>query len=766
MLYTTRRDRAGDVRNLRWSWKRIGLLRQFATSFSDLGSVSIGTVTLSDDAPEPITIEIATAGYFQALRVPALAGRPFLSREDDGEGAHPVVLLSHDLWTRRFGGDERIVGRTVHLNGVPLTIVGVLPAGFNGISGRAELWIPPSMAPPLTYSGYLTTNQDFIGVVARLAPGVSQAHAQRELALVAANVQQLAPSTADEPDDHFGATCILLNEARVNPTTRRAVLFLFGATGFLLLLACTNVAILLIGRGLSRRKEIAIRVAVGASRWRIIGQLLAESLALAAAAAAIGTLASAWLAPLLPIPADAARTLGSWSVVGEFAAPRVDLHVLAFVIMLVMLTSVGFGLAPAMKATRVDLTSALKEGTTGGGVSRRSIDLRQVLLVGELCLAVVLLTGAGLMLSSYRRLQQTPLGFDHDRLITFLLRPSEVKYPPAKAPALIDRVLAEIRVLPGVDAATVDACTPLGQCASSTLYVIGRPAPRPEDAPFVLRHYVAPDHFRTLGIPLLRGRAFTGRDRAGAPRVAIINEAAARRFFPGENPIGQRVWFDGGSSFDRPDSSAEIVGIVGDVPYQALDHDPVQADFYTPYAQFTFASRMVIVRTNVSSAVMPAIRRALRRADPDLVPLDVQTMIERAEASWSRQSYVSALLASFGAVALLLAAIGVFAVVANAASERRREIGIRTALGARARDVLATVVGRTAILAVAGLTLGLLLAIALSRTIQSLLYQTRPIDPIVMVAVVLVLGAAVGIASWLPARKALRADPLEALRVD
>ena len=380
----------------------------------------------------------------------------------------------------------------------------------------------------------------------------------------------------------------------------------------------------------------------------------------------------------------------------------------------------------------------------------------------------MLLVAGALMLESFRRLRGEKLGFEPRGLITFWLRPPEVKYPPPRAALLVERALEEIARVPGVVAATVDGCAPVGTgCANSTLYVIGRPQPTPEDAPPVLRHYVGPDHFRTLGVPLIRGRVFTSQDRAGSPRVAIINALAARRFFPDEDPIGKRVWFGGGSTFDRPDSAAEIVGIVGDVAYQALDTRPIQPDFYTPYRQFTYASRMVLVRTpGDPAAIVPALRRAVRNADPDLPLYDVQTMEHRMGESWAKRRFDTLLLAAFGAAAIVLAAMGIYAVVAHSVAQRTREIGIRVALGAALADVVALVVREGMSLPIVGLVAGVGVSLMLARTLRSMLYGVSETSPVVFAAVTLLLGAVALVACYLPARRVVHVDPLVALKTD
>jgi putative ABC transport system permease protein len=423
---------------------------------------------------------------------------------------------------------------------------------------------------------------------------------------------------------------------------------------------------------------------------------------------------------------------------------------------------------PAFRATRVDLTSDLKDGGPGGGMAgrRSQIGARQWIVGAETALAVALLFCGGALIASWRRMEKTDLGFERERLLTFMVRPSDVRYPAPKAPAFIERVLAEVSRVPGVQAASVDGCTPLATgCANTTLYIMGRDQPAPKDAPGVLRHYVGPDHFRALNVPVLRGRTFNAGDRAGAPRVAIINQTAAKRFWPNEDPIGQRVWFGGGSNFDRPDSSAQIIGIVGDVAYQQLDSRPFQPDFYTPYMQFTYATRFVLVRTaGDPSAIVPDLRRALRAADPDLALFDVRTMTERMHESWSRLSYQIRLLTTFAIVALVLAGTGIFAVIIHSISDRRREIGVRIALGATPAQIVALTGNRGARPALIGLAIGLVAALAIGRAMSSLIYGVRALDPAVSGTVLVMTVAVVLLATYLAARRALLIQPVDALK--
>ena len=772
ILLITRAEPNAPLAMERWSWPRSRLLRQTAQSFDRIASFSPSVLALTDDVPEPVNAEVVSSDYWPVVRVQPSEGRAFTADEDEGAGAHPVVLLGFDLWQRRFGGDRSVVGRMIGVNGVSLRVIGIVPRGFHGLSGRAQLWVPATMAPRLSYADYLVTNQNFMSVIGRLKPGVSLEEARAELAVVGAEIQRVAPSRFNNTSTRFAATALSLNDARIDPTTRRPMFLLLAAAACLLLLSCANVAGLLLGRAVSRRREIAIRVATGASRNRIVGQLLAEAGMLAVGGGVLGVLIALPMGAQLAFPSAMSRGRNFYGSIGEFATPRIDARVLMCCVVLCAITTIAFGLMPALRATRVDLTRDLKDGAAGGGVGGRHLrfggEARQWIVGGETALAVALLFCGGALLASWRRLDSTELGFDRSQLMTFMIRPSEVRYPTTKAPALIDKVLAEIARVPGVEAATVDGCTPVATgCASSTLYVMGRVQSKPEDAPGVLRHYVGPDHFRTLDVPLVRGRTFNANDRAGAPRVAIINQLAGRRFWPNEDPIGKRVWFGGGSNFDRPDSSAEIVGIVGDVAYQALDSRPFQPDFYTPYAQFTYATRFVLVRTRGGpNAVVPELRRAVRAADPDLALFDVQAMTDRMHDSWSRLSYQIRLLTAFAIVALVLAATGIFAVIAHSIGDRRREIGVRIALGATPTQIITLIGNRGARPATIGLGIGLVAALMIGRVMASLVYGVRAVDPAVSGTVLVTTLVVVLLATYLAARRALLIQPVDALKQD
>ena len=621
------------------------------------------------------------------------------------------------------------------------------------------------MAPHLSYRDYLTTNQNFITVIGRLRDGVPMAAARAEMTVVGQRVHAAHPSEMDTPQDQFSAAVMTLNDARIDIVTRRALLLLTGAVVVLLMIACANVASLLLGRAAGRRREIAVRLAVGASRGRLVRQLLVESGLIAALSGVVGLVIAFWTIAAVQIPPTLARGRNFFGAVGEFATPTVDWRVIAFTVTISACTVLLFGLAPALRATRTDLVTDLKAGVRASAASGRS-GLRESVVVLQIALAVVLIVGCGLLLTSYARLRDTRLGFDPSRLLTFMIRPSEVTYTTATAPALIDRVLEEVGRVPGVEAATVDGCAPLSmQCASASLHVAGRPWTNGTDAPVVLRHYVAPAHFKTLGVEIVRGRGFSEDDRAGRPPVVVINEAAAERFWPNDNPIGQRVWFEESPTIGSPDSTAEIVGVTRNIAHQPLDEDPIQPDFFTPYAQFTYPTRMVLVRTRGEPlALVAPIAGAVRRADPALALFDVQTMEARARGSWSKHTFQTGLFLVIGVIALALAITGVYAVTSYYIVSRTREIGVRMALGASSIVVARTAMSQTARLALSGGTIGVLGAVALSRIIGATLHETSPLDPGVFAGAVVVLMGAVIAASYFPVRRALRVNPVEVLR--
>lgn len=772
ILYVTRLSPTGGLTRLRWSFHQFQLLRSATRPalFTDLASftrVSVQTRIGAGDA-DPAEGEVVSASYFPVVGVTPALGRTFATDEHDDSRSNGEVVVGYDLWRRGFGAEPAAIGRRMAINGKSFTVVGVMPRGFRGLTGRAELWIRPGMAAATTYPDYLITNQNFISVAARLAPTVTLQRAAAALQSIGSAIDRAAPSEREAREERFSATAVSLNAARVDPSERQWVLLLAGAVGFLFLLACANVSNLLIVRSLARRRELAIRAALGASPFAIARVVAVDGVGLALAGSAVGATSAALVLPALVLPARLIAPRNMYGSIGAFADPAVDIRFLAVAIVVALLAALACAMLPALIPQAIDLSRDLKDGapTSTIGASHRRLTARSLIVALETALALMLLVAGGLMVESYRRLRNAPLGFEPEHVLTFWIIPSDAAYPPASAPALIDRVLSEIGRVPGVVAASVDGCTPVSTgCANSTLFVVGRPEPRPQDAPPVLRHYVGPDHFRALGVPLLRGRTFDAGDRAGRHRVAIINQLAAERFFPNEDPIGQRVWFGGGSSFDRPDSAAEIVGIVGDVAYQSLDERPMQPDFYTPYAQFTYSARAVLVRSlGDPAALVPSIRAAVRRAEPSLALREVRTMEEQLSYSSAGRRFDTMLLTGFASIALLLAGMGIYAVVAHAVAQRTREVGIRIALGARPRDVVAMVIRDGMTIPIAGLATGVAGSLAMTRMIRSALYGVSATNPGVYVVLTALLAGCGVAACYFPARRAARVDPLVALK--
>ena len=765
ILFMTRSRAGATPTKVRWSWPRFRELAAAQRSFVGVASFSAFTGAFTDGDAEPVDGELVSSSYLALLGVRPLIGHGLDVSSDELATTQPVALLGYDVWQDRFGKSESVIGRAVEINGVRLSVIGVLPAGFKGLSGRASVWMPATIAPRASYADYLVTNQNFISVVGRLRPGVALEQAQAELAVLGGGIDRRSPIADPETGEHVSATAVGINDARIDPSTRRPMLLLLAGAACLLLLACANVAGLLLGQVSARRRDVALQAALGATRGRIVRQLLVEASLIALGGAAAGVAIALPLTARGGVPAAAFRARNFYGAMGEFAAPRVDGRVLAFSIALGVATVLLFGLLPALQSSRVDLKHALNDAGRGS-VGVGSMRLRHLLVAAETALALVLLVAGGLFAASLRALSDTEVGFDRRNLITFMIRPSDVKYPPPKAPALISRVLDEVRRVPGVEAASVDGCAPMSTgCANSSLYIVGRPWSPPNAAPFVLRHYVGPEHFRALGTPLLRGRAFTDADRAGGERVAIINERAAKRFWPNQDPIGQRVWFGGGSNFNRPDSAATIVGIVGDVAYQPLDDHPVQSDFYTPYAQFTYVNRTVLVRTRGDPrGAMSEMRHAVQRASPELAIFDPRTMEEHAGDTWMRVTYQTNILVAFAVAALLLAAGGIFAVIAQVIADRTNEIGVRVVLGAGPRQVLAAVGSHGLRPAAIGVVVGLLAGVAVGRVLAAFLYGVPSLHFVVLGGVAAVVIAIAAATTYLGARRALSISPMDALR--
>jgi putative ABC transport system permease protein len=763
ILFNTSATPTDGLIRLRWSMPNITALRSSATSFETVASFTGALLSMSGRGdPEHVEGEVVSSGYFRTLRVWPIAGRTFDAAEDTVGGAQPVTMIGWRLWRRTFAGDPAIIGGTIVVNDVPLTIVGILPEGFTGLTGKAELWIPPPMAARLTYADYLTTPQNFISVVARLKEGATLAGANAELAAIGSRFvgEGAAPGTV------WGALGVPLRDARVEPSQRQSALMLLAAAVCVLVIACANVASLLLARGRVRRREIAVRLAIGSGRRRLVQQMLTEGLVMAAAAGVCGTVLASWGVDVFARTAPAVIPSGrnNYLAIGSLGAPALDPAVLMFALATAVSTTLLCALAPALAASKLELVTALKEDNRSGGRRGRALSM---LVVSEVAIACLLVTASGLLIENFARIQSRRSGFVADDVLTFWVRPPGSRYPIASGPATVDRLLTRIQAVPGVESAAVNRCTPFSGCSRTILFLPGHPLD-PSAAPGVGRHYVSSDYFRTLGIPILGGRGIAPTDRAGAPPVAVVNESGARRFWPGENPIGKRVWFGTTTGpFSDPARAVEIVGVAGDVKYEGVDQPdrPDRADFYTSYLQFSYPDTMIIVKARgAATALLPAMRTAIASVDPSLPIYDAMTLDERIGVAVSRPRFNATLLGSFAGAAILLAAIGVYGMLSYSVSARMRDIGVRVALGADAGRVLRLVIGEGLRLAALGGAIGLGASFALARLAERLLPDAPAWDArLVGIAGVIMLAVSAA-AAFIPARRASAVDPMVVLR--
>jgi putative ABC transport system permease protein len=708
--------------------------------------------------PEQVRAIRVSAGYFRLLGAPVALGRTFTPDEDRPSAGHTAVL-SYNLWQRRFGADPRIVGRTISLDSAPYTVTGVLGPGFD-----TELDTPPDIWLPFQIDPDSTDHAHYFNVIARLKPGITLAMANARLQLAGDEFRRKFPNMIGARDSFRVEP---FEDAMVSDV-RFSLLALAGAVGFVLLIACANVANLLLVRAAGRRREIALRAAIGASRGRIVRQLLAESLALSIAGGALGLcLGVVGVRALLAInPGDIPR-------IGEHgSAIAIDWRLLAFTILISLITGVLFGLVPALDASRADLSTALKEGARSGS-SARQTHTRAFLVVAETALALVLLVGAGLLIRTFVALRAVDPGFDSHNILTMRMSLAGPRFNHTSAVSqLLRNGIMRLAALPGVTAAGASYSLPLEGAFGVPFNIVGRiPANGRYDGGGW--HAVSPEYFNVFRIPLLRGRAFTERDDSGSDPVAVINQAMARKFWPGGDPIGQRVLLGKGYGPEFAESERQIIGVVGDVHDFGLENRPTPK-VYIPMAQVTdgitalanrAASLAWIVRSSVApSSLRSAMNNELRQASGGLPAGHVRSMDEIRRGSTARASFNMSLLTILGCTALLLAAVGIYGMMAYSVQERTREIGIRLALGAKSADVRRMVVFEGMRLALIGIFLGIVGALALRRVITSFLFGVHAWDPLVFLAVPLSLTAVALLAVWLPALRATRINPVNALR--
>jgi len=723
--------------------------RAQARSFQGMAGFRSDHVMLSGvGEPEMLRSAQVSARFLPLLGVRPAIGRAF-DEADDRPEATPVAMLSNGVWKRRFGGDPSVVGRAVQLDASPYTIVGVLPASFAFFPEAVDVYTPVGLMgsrPSWLERG----NHSAMRVLARLAPGVSLEGARGEMETIMLRLEKEYPKT----NSGNRATITYLDDAMFRDF-RAALWILLAAVGVVLLIACANVAHLLLARASSRRREFAIRAAIGAGRARIVRQLLTESLLLAGVGGALGIVLAIWmLGPLLRMAPSEIPRLGD---------TRIDPVVLLFTLAASTLTGLIFGLVPAAQASRSDPQTTLRESgntSTGGGARQR---LRSALFVSEVALAFVLAVASGLLLRSLRQVEGVPPGVETDGVLALDVYLPEAKYKTdADLLRFYENSLAEIRRLPGVEKASASMCTPVvGQCWGSVYLVSDRPVPEQSDLPTSAFNNVEASYFQTMGVPLKEGRFFEATDTPTSPPVVVINEKMARKWWPNESPIGKRIK-QGFPQSDRP--YREIVGVVADVPQSGLDEE-IRTEVFLPMTQNTTTAMTLLVRTSQAPMSMSrSVVGAIHDIDKDQAVTAVQPMSQYIVESLARRRFYTLLLGTFGALALLLASVGIYGVVSYGVAQRTREIGIRTALGADRGDVLRLVFRQSLQLAAVGLVIGAVAAFGLTRFLTSLLFGIGPTDPLTFGGVAVVVGGVVALACARPARRALAVDPASVLR--
>jgi putative ABC transport system permease protein len=707
--------------------------------------------------PESVAVLNASSSLFPLLNARLAVGRAFLP-EEDRAGAERVVVLSHGLWLQRYGADPQLIGQKITLDNTAYTVIGVtapdfqfphrgeLPARFK-ITTKVDLYRPLAFTPAEMNDRL----DDHLAVVARLKPGVSAEQASVNMSAIARRLAEQYPQTNKDR----GARLTPLHQQAVGKA-RTALLVLLGAVGFVLLIACANVANLLLARAAGRRKEMAIRAALGASRRRVVQQLLTESLLLAIAGGIAGLLLAWRLVALLLLMAS--------DNLPRAQDIRLDTRVACFTLVVSLLTGIVFGLLPAVQASKIDFGEGLKEGTRGGvGLLRRR--LRGCLIVGEVALALVLLIGAGLLIRSFAQLTEVDPGFDPRGIVMMNVWPQPPKYTNAQANAFHQQTLERVRALPGVEAATMVHPAPLsGDSRSADFGVEGRPSPTEEPFNAGLR-IVSPDFFKTFHVPLINGRLFAESDDAKAPPVVVVNESLARNYFANENPLGKRIVSSG--------QTYAIVGVVGDVKHSALDEE-AKAELYLPMGQSSRRTMTLAVRASGDPLavrasgdplqIVAAVRGQIRAVDTEMPIFNLQMMERLIDKSVAPRRFNMLLLGVFALVGLALAAVGLYGVMSYTVTQRTHEIGVRMAMGAQTDDVLRLIVGEGLKLTLIGALLGLGGALALTRLLKTLLFGVSATDPLTFIVIAALLIMVALLACWIPARRATKVDPLIALR--
>jgi putative ABC transport system permease protein len=728
--------------------------KQQCNSFDQIAAYTTQGFNLTGVAePERLRGAVVSATLFATLKADAQHGRTFLNDEDQF-GHDQVAVLSHALWQRRFAGDAAIINKTINLDGQTVTVVGIMPPSFHFPDKDTEIWRPLAFDPEL-----LTENNrgsHFLNVIARLKPNVTVPQAQADFDTVTARLSQEHKPTYPSG---FSTKVRSLHEDLVG-NLRTALFVLLGAVGLVLAVACGNVAHLLLANAAARYREVAIRSALGANRIRLMRQFLTESLLLSLCGGAAGLLLALWgVASLVAIiPKDTPRV----------EEVRLDLRVLLFTLGISIVTGLLFGLAPALQATKTDLSDALKEGGRGGSAGRRRLQLRGLLVISEFALALVLLIGAGLMIKSFLRVQEVRPGFEPEGLLTFRIALPDAKYSDfPKSRTFFEQLFDRFKARPEIKSFGAINILPFsGSSGDRTFTIEEQPIPEGQPHPDEQVRFVSPGYFNAMGIPLLKGRDITSKDLPDTPQVVIANEALVRKYWPNQEALGKRISFS-----RRSPKWYEIVGIVGNIKHRGLDLED-KPEFYIPFLQPLFADANIqpmylVVRTKGEpGSVASIVRNEVAALDGDQPVSNVMTMDQRISDSVAPRRFNMFLLGLFAALALILAAIGIYGIMAFTVGQRTHEIGVRMALGARSSDVLKLVLRHGLGLALIGIAVGLAIAFAATRVLSSLLYGVSATDPLTFFGEALLLAFVALIACYVPARRATKVDPLIALRYE
>lgn len=722
-----------------------------------MAAYDVGTHNLTGAGGEPIRLSGArvNANFFDVLGVSSILGRSF-SRGEDAKGAARTAVLSEALWRTRFGSDPKILGRSITVDGRPFTVIGVVPE--IELQRATDIWLP--LIPEGGEDDPSNRGGHYLSGVGLLAPGVSVDRAALELRQIARSLELKYPRT----NTHFGATAIWLRDAMVGKV-RPALLVMLGGVGFVLLIACANVANLMLVRASTRETEIAVRTALGAGARQLVRQLLTESLLLAGAGAIIGTSLAAWAV-------DGVKALGPQGV-PRLARVAIDGRVLTFSVIVTLVTGVLFGLVPAIHAAKTNLGQMLRESTRGSSGRRATRRTRAMLVITEMALAVVLLVGAGLLARTFVALTRVDPGYRPENVVTMSVALPNAKYPwDQQAINFSHQLLEELQRLPEVQAVALAFGRPLSDIGMRVGFERDdRPPSTPDHRLVADVRVVTPGFFPTLRIPILSGRGIAGTDRANAPAAVVVSQAFARQFYPDENPIGKHITIGWGrqrsaNATDTVNAGGEIVGIVGDIRANG-NREKAPSIIYLPYDQAPIQVFSLLVRSTASATlVVNGARAAVRDVDPELPVFDVKTMTQAFAESVSQPRFYAILLGSFAGIALMIAALGIYGVISYTVTLRTRELGIRIALGAQRERVLRLVVRQGMALTLAGVAIGLISAYALSRAIASLLYGVAAADPLTFSAVTLLFLTVAGVASYVPARRAAAVDPVIAMRAE